>query len=275
MKPLYKPIINYTNLKTKFYKYQGTGNDFIMIDDRAKTFDANNQQLIESLCDRRFGIGADGLILLQNHSSSDFYMQYFNSDGRESSMCGNGGRCIAQFAKDLGVVKDFATFYAIDGIHTASYQDNLVSLQMKDLTQMEVRNDQVFVLNTGSPHFVQFFEYDVDTIDLVNEAKKIRYNNEFATDGINVNFVSIHYNVLKVRTYERGVEDETFSCGTGVTAAAIAYSVFSKNSQSEMEVNIQTKGGNLSVSYLFQNNIYTQVFLKGPATFVFAGEIEI
>jgi diaminopimelate epimerase len=246
-----------------------------MIDDRAKTFDANNQQLIENLCDRRFGIGADGLILLQNHASADFYMQYFNSDGRESSMCGNGGRCIAQFAKDLSVVNDFATFYAIDGIHTASYKNNWVSLQMKDLTQMEVRDNQVFVLNTGSPHYVQFFDYDVDTIDLVNEAKKIRYNNEFAKDGINVNFVSIHDNVLKVRTYERGVEDETFSCGTGVTAAAIAYSVYLKNTQTEMEVNIQTKGGNLSVSYLFQNSEYTKVFLKGPATFVFAGEIEI
>jgi diaminopimelate epimerase len=246
-----------------------------MIDDRAKTFDANNQQLIESLCDRRFGIGADGLILLQNYPTADFYMQYFNSDGHESSMCGNGGRCIAQFAKDLGVVNDFATFYAIDGIHTASYKNNWVSLQMKDLTQMEVRDNQVFVLNTGSPHYVQFFDYDVDTIDLVTEAKKIRYNQEFAEDGINVNFVSIQNNVLKVRTYERGVEDETFSCGTGVTAAAIAHSVFSKNSQSEIEVAIQTKGGNLSVSYLFQNSEYTKVFLKGPATFVFAGEIEI
>ena len=275
MKLHYKPIINYTNLKTKFYKYQGTGNDFIMIDDRTKTFDANNQKLIEDLCDRRFGIGADGLILLQNHASADFYMQYFNSDGRESSMCGNGGRCIAQFAKDLGVVNDFATFYAIDGIHTASYKNNWVSLQMKDLIQIELRDNHVFVLNTGSPHYVQFFEYDVDTIDLVNEAKKIRYNKEFEAQGINVNFVSIHNNVLKVRTYERGVEDETFSCGTGVTAAAIAYSVFSKNTQLEMEVNIQTKGGNLSVSYLFQNNAYQQVFLKGPATFVFAGEIEI
>jgi diaminopimelate epimerase len=262
-------------LKIKFYKYQGTGNDFIIIDDRDKIFDSNNQQLIEHLCNRRFGIGADGLILLQKHDSAHFYMQYFNSDGRESSMCGNGGRCIAQFAKDLNVVNDFATFYAIDGIHTATYQNNLVSLQMKDLEEVETRINNVFVLNTGSPHYVQFFDYDVDAIDLISEAKKIRYDNEFATDGINVNFVSIHNNVLKVRTYERGVEDETFSCGTGVTAAAIAYKLFVLDNSNPLEVDLKTKGGNLSVSYMFNKNKFIQVFLKGPATFVFEGEIEI
>ncbi len=262
-------------MKIKFYKYQGTGNDFIIIDDRDKIFDSNNQQLIEHLCDRRFGIGADGLILLQQHNSANFYMQYFNSDGRESSMCGNGGRCIAQFAKDLNVVKGFATFYAIDGIHTATYQNNLVSLQMKDLDEVEKRINNVFVLNTGSPHYVQFLDCDVDTIDLLVEAKKIRYNSEFAKAGINVNFVSIQNNILKVRTYERGVEDETFSCGTGVTAAAIAYKLFVKNNINHLEVELKTKGGNLSVSYMFNENKYTQVFLKGPAIFVFSGEIEI
>jgi diaminopimelate epimerase len=262
-------------LKIKFYKYQGTGNDFIMIDDRTKTFDANNQMLIESLCNRRFGIGADGLILLQKHENSDFYMQYFNSDGRESSMCGNGGRCIAQSAKDLKIVNETASFFAIDGEHTANYENGLVSLQMMAVNHVESRSNHVFVLNTGSPHFIQFFDQDVDSIDLVAEAKKIRYNTEFAANGINVNFVSIYHDVLKVRTYERGVEDETFSCGTGVTAAAIAYHLFKKDFSNQYHFQIKTKGGNLSVSYLLNENIYTKVFLQGPAKFVFDGEIEI
>lgn len=246
-----------------------------MIDDRNKTFDANNQKLIESLCNRRFGIGADGLILLKNHENADFYMQYFNSDGRESSMCGNGGRCIAEFAKDLNVVIESALFYAIDGVHSANYENGLVSLQMMNVNQVENRANHVFVLNTGSPHYVQFFDQDVDTIDLVTEAKKIRYNSEFTAKGINVNFVSIHHNVLKVRTYERGVEDETFSCGTGVTAAAIAYHLFKKDDAIKHHFQIETKGGNLSVSYLFKENKYTKVFLHGPANFVFDGEIDI
>lgn len=275
MKLLWNPIIYYTNLKIKFYKYQGTGNDFIMIDDRTKTFDANNQKLIESLCDRRFGIGADGLILLQKHENADFYMQYFNSDGRESSMCGNGGRCIAQFAKDLNIVHEKASFFAIDGEHAANYENGLVSLQMMDVKQVDRRANHVFVLNTGSPHFVQFFDQDVDAIDLVAEAKKIRYNSEFASNGINVNFVSIHHEVLKVRTYERGVEDETYSCGTGVTAAAIAYHLYKKDNTEKHHFQIETKGGNLSVNYLFNENKYTNVFLQGPAKFVFEGEIDI
>ncbi|MES2725709.1 MAG: diaminopimelate epimerase [Bacteroidota bacterium] len=260
-------------MKIKFYKYQGTGNDFIMVDDRNKTFDATNQKLIESLCDRRFGVGADGMILLQNHAGADFYMQYFNSDGRESSMCGNGGRCIAQFAKDLKIVADLATFYAVDGEHTVSFKNNWVNLQMMDVAEVQERTNNVFVLNTGSPHYVQFFDVDVDSIDLVTEAKKIRYNEEFADKGINVNFVSVHNNILKVRTYERGVEDETFSCGTGVTAAAIAFHKQSGNN--EPTIQIETKGGNLSVNYLFSNNVFTNVHLNGPATFVYDGEIMI
>ncbi len=244
-----------------------------MVDDRNKTFDATNQKLIESLCDRRFGVGADGMILLQNHAGADFYMQYFNSDGRESSMCGNGGRCIAQFAKDLKIVGDIATFYAVDGEHTVSFKNNWVNLQMMDVAEVQERTNNVFVLNTGSPHYVQFFDVDVDSIDLVTEAKKIRYNEEFADKGINVNFVSVHNNILKVRTYERGVEDETFSCGTGVTAAAIAFHKQSGNN--EPTIQIETKGGNLSVNYLFSNNVFTNVHLNGPATFVYDGEIMI
>lgn len=246
-----------------------------MVDDRNKTFDAANQKLIENLCDRRFGIGADGLILLQNHTGADFYMQYFNSDGRESSMCGNGGRCIAQFAKDLKIVGDSATFYAVDGKHNVSFKNNWVNLQMTDVAEVQERAGNVFILNTGSPHYVQFFNEDVDGIDLVTEAKKIRYNEEFAAKGINVNFVSVYNDVLKVRTYERGVEDETFSCGTGVTAAAIAFHNYTGSKQAAPVVQIQTKGGNLSVNYLFNNNVFTNVHLNGPATFVYDGEIMI
>lgn len=262
-------------MKIKFYKYQGTGNDFIMVDDRNKTFDTGNQHLIESLCDRRFGIGADGMILLQNHPGADFYMQYFNSDGRESSMCGNGGRCIAQFARDLNIVGDTATFYAVDGEHNVSFKNNWVNLQMMDVSSIQERPNNIFVLNTGSPHYVQFFDEDVDSINLVNDAKKIRYNEEFAANGINVNFVSVHNNILKVRTYERGVEEETFSCGTGVTAAAIAFYKYSKIDQTAPNIQIQTKGGNLSVNYLFSKNVFTNVHLNGPATFVYDGEIMI
>jgi diaminopimelate epimerase len=260
-------------LKTKFYKYQGTGNDFILIDDRNKSFDANNQEYIEKLCNRRFGIGADGLILLQNHSNADFFMQYFNSDGKESSMCGNGGRCIAQFAKDLGVIGNETTFFAIDGIHKATFENHLVQLQMKDVNQIESREDEVFVLNTGSPHYVQFFNHDVNKIDLITEAQKIRYNAEFREAGINVNFVNVSaQGELNVRTYERGVEDETYSCGTGVTAAALAYHLFEKANKQTKQTFVKTKGGNLSVSYDFAENSFSEVYLNGPATFVFEGE---
>ena len=145
-------------MQIKFSKYQGTGNDFILLNNLSGSYDALSVDDIKLLCNRRFGIGADGLILLQSHENADFYMQYFNSDGRESSMCGNGGRCIAQFAKDLSIVNETASFFAIDGEHTANYENGLVSLQMMNINQVENRENHVFILNTGSPHFVQFFE---------------------------------------------------------------------------------------------------------------------
>ena len=262
-------------MNIKFFKYQGTGNDFIMIDDRISLFPSeNNTLLIEKLCHRRFGIGADGLILLQKHDSADFTMKYYNSDGRESSMCGNGGRCIAQFAKDLNLVNDRAMFYAVDGYHEADYQNGIVSLLMKDVDSIEKRSDNEFVLNTGSPHYVVFSDVDIDSLDIVGLAKKIRYNDEFAKEGINVNFVNIiSENELKVRTYERGVEDETYSCGTGVTASVLAYS--QRNSISGKPINVQTLGGILSVKYTPNEQTFKQVYLQGPALRVFEGELTL
>ncbi len=262
-------------MNIKFYKYQGTGNDFIMIDDRISLFPSgNNSKLIEQLCHRRFGIGADGLILLQKHESADFHMKYYNSDGRESSMCGNGGRCIAQFAKDLNIVGDKAVFYAVDGYHEAEYQDGFVSLLMKDVDSMEKRSTDEFVLNTGSPHYVIFTHTDIDSLDIVSMAKKIRYNDEFAIDGINVNFVNIVSETeLKVRTYERGVEDETYSCGTGVTACVLAYS--QRNSISGRPITVQTLGGTLSLKYTPNEYSFKQIYLQGPALRVFEGKFEL
>jgi diaminopimelate epimerase len=246
-----------------------------MVDDRISLFPSDdNTHLVEKLCHRRFGIGADGLILLQKHETSDFYMKYYNSDGRESSMCGNGGRCIAQFAKDLNVVGDKAVFYAVDGYHEAEYQNNIVSLLMKDVDSIEKRSNDEFVLNTGSPHYVVFTDADIASLDIVSIAKKIRYNDEFAKEGINVNFVNIFSeNELKVRTYERGVEDETYSCGTGVTASVLAYSL--RNSIEAKPITVQTLGGTLSVKYTPNEYSFKQVYLQGPALRVFEGKFEL
>ena len=207
-------------MKTHFYKYQGTGNDFIMIDDRNATFPIDNHSLVAKLCDRKFGIGADGLILLQKNTTSTFFMYYYNSDGKQSSMCGNGGRCIAAFANHLKIVNDKTTFMAIDGLHEAiisgSGNELFVQLKMQDVIEIKMPTDgYTFILNTGSPHFIKFLSESIDSFQLVEEAKKIRYNSEFKIDGINVNFVNLDgLKKINMRTYERGVEDETLSCGT-------------------------------------------------------------
>jgi diaminopimelate epimerase len=264
-------------MKITFYKYQGTGNDFVMIDNRQNIFPKNNTKLIEQLCDRRFGIGADGLILLENDNLTDFRMVYYNSDGNESSMCGNGGRCLVAFAKKLGVIENKATFIAIDGLHHASIADDgIVSLQMKDVDEVKIENDYVF-LNTGSPHHVTLIE-DLENYDIKNNGAKIRYSDLYGKAGSNVNFVkqlilqdSKQSNHFAVRTYERGVEDETLSCGTGVTAVAIAMNAINKTDATE--INLDVQGGKLKVSFEKENGIYKNVHLIGPAIFVFEGEI--
>jgi diaminopimelate epimerase len=260
-------------MQLRFYKYQGTGNDFVMIDNRSEFFPKEKTQLIEKLCDRRFGIGADGLILLENHAQYDFKMVYYNSDGNESSMCGNGGRCLVAFAKQLGVISEKAAFEAVDGYHFATIDaENTVSLQMKDVVSIKNEANYTF-LNTGSPHHVEIVA-DLKTLDIKSEGAKIRYSDLYGKAGSNVNFVhQLEDDIFAVRTYERGVEDETLSCGTGVTAVAIAMHQTQKTTKNEIQ--LQVEGGTLKVKFEENNGNYSQVFLIGPATFVFEGTIEL
>ena len=256
----------------KFHKYQGTGNDFIFIDNRENNFPKTDIKLIEKLCDRRFGIGADGLILLENDAETDFRMVYYNSDGNPSSMCGNGGRCIVAFAKSLKIIEDQTTFLATDGLHHASILENgIVALQMKDVHEVKMESDYVF-LNTGSPHHVMLVD-DIDNYDVKTNGAQIRYSDLYGKAGSNVNFVKqLSDNHFRLRTYERGVEDETYSCGTGATAVAIAMNAIGKTNSNHIYLDVE--GGKLEVSFEKEDDVYTNVFLKGPATFVFEGEIE-
>lgn len=255
-----------------FYKYQGAGNDFVMIDDRTEFFPIQ-QNIIEHICHRNFGIGADGLILLQNDQNYDFKMLYFNSDGRQSTMCGNGGRCIVRFAEDLRLIQSQTSFNAIDGLHHAFINPEEIQLQMSNVSVVDQFSTHLF-LNTGSPHHVEFVQ-DVDQVKVKNRGAQIRYGSPYFEEGSNVNFVQIlDDQTLKIRTYERGVEDETLACGTGITAAAIAAYVSGKLSVNQ--VNVQAKGGNLQVR--FEENPsrgFENIWLTGPAKFVFKGEIEI
>jgi diaminopimelate epimerase len=248
----------------KFYKYQGTGNDFIMIDNRDLGF-TPNQELIEELCDRQFGIGADGLILLQNDPQYHFNMRYFNADGGESSMCGNGGRCIVAFAHFLGVFTDQCQFTAPDGLHDAQMIGDKVKLKMIDVAEILNHADD-YILNTGSPHYVRFID-QLEDVDVFTQGAAIRYSDIFP-DGINVNFVqAMRGNEIFVRTYERGVEDETLSCGTGVTASSLCYML----KEELNEVDVMVLGGVLKVSANRQGNTFNNIWLQGPAVQVFSG----
>ena len=257
-------------MKINFNKYQGTGNDFVIIDNRDLIFPKNDIDLINKLCDRRFGIGADGLILLENEDYTDFKMIYFNADGIESTMCGNGGRCIVAFAKKLGIINDKTTFTAIDGKHHATINDDdVVSLQMIDVDTITDSKTHLF-LNTGSPHHVEFVD-SVSKIEVKTSGRNIRNGAPYFEEGANVNFAEqISNNTFKVRTYERGVEDETLSCGTGVTAVAIAANVAKKSSENKIQ--LETLGGKLTVSFTKENDVFKNVFLIGEATFVFDGK---
>ena len=257
-------------MQQTFFKYQGTGNDFVMIDNRQQTFNKDDHERIAFLCDRRFGVGADGLILLENHPEYDFKMVYYNADGNESSMCGNGGRCLVAFAKQLGVISDKAVFLAIDGLHHATINGDIVKLQMLDVDTIENHENHVF-LNTGSPHHVQF-ETHIEDFDIKAKGANIRYGEPYNEVGTNVNFVKKQTDTtFKVRTYERGVEDETLSCGTGVTAVAIAMHYMGETNKNHVTLNVE--GGKLEVCFNVENNSYNNVWLIGPATFVFKGNI--
>ncbi len=255
-----------------FSKYQGTGNDFILIDDRAELFPADNQALVAQLCHRRFGIGADGLILLRKDPDYDFRMIYFNADGAEGSMCGNGGRCIVRFAHDLGLFGRETRFRAVDGEHVAVVCEEDIFLKMGEVSSPAEHAPYHF-LNTGSPHVVTFTD-DLTALDIVSDGRAIRYADAFQPGGTNVNFTQVlDDNTLFVRTYERGVEDETYSCGTGVTAAAL---IAHRQFQMPDPVFIQTLGGNLRVSFEARpDGSFTNVYLIGPAKRVFAGQLTL
>lgn len=260
-------------MQLHFYKYQGTGNDFVILDNRSGEWNKLQKEQIQALCNRRFGIGADGLMLLNEKEGFDFEMKYFNADGSESTMCGNGGRCLVKFAYDLGIVKTTYHFLAIDGPHEASVAlDGTVSLKMMDVTGVVQRNGH-FILNTGSPHYVTFSN-DVMREDITKKGREIRYSDAFKEEGINVNFVeqTKEADEIIVRTYERGVEAETYSCGTGVTAAAL---VCYHNDNGFNRVEIKTLGGRLSVDYEKTGTAYNNIWLNGPAQKVFEGTIQL
>ena len=256
----------------EFYKYQGTGNDFVMIDNRQGHFPKDNIAYISHLCHRRFGIGADGLILLENDEATDFRLVYYNADGNQSSMCGNGGRCIVAFANSLNIIENNTAFIAIDGLHHATISDDgIVSLQMKDVSDIKITTDYVF-LNTGSPHHIEMVE-NLAQLEVAELGAKIRYSDLYKNEGSNINFVKqLSDNSFAVRTYERGVEDETLSCGTGATAVAIAMNAIGNTNSNSIE--IQVEGGKLEVSFNKIGDNYSNVFLKGPAVFVYKGTIQ-
>lgn len=255
-----------------FYKYQGTGNDFVMVDNRNRSFPIDSS-LIEHLCHRRFGIGADGLILLESEPGYDFKMVYFNSDGNPSSMCGNGGRCIVSFAAFLGISGKICRFLAVDGEHLASVDGERVSLKMKDVLSIE-KGDDFYFLDTGSPHYVKLVD-DIENLEVDKAGKAIRYSDRFREKGTNVNFIKGYGSHIFVRTYERGVEDETYSCGTGVTAAGIVASLSGLVS-SQTDCQVKTLGGNLNVSFKrISDNEFKDIWLSGPAVQVFKGEVNV
>ncbi len=256
-----------------FYKYHGTGNDFIIIDNRKNKVELTKQQ-VHKLCERHFNIGADGLMLMNESTDYDFEMKYYNADGDEGSMCGNGGRCMVQFAYDTGLHKREYHFVACDGEHVAFIEDNgWIDLKMKDVNGIETYDFNDSILDTGSPHYVKSVS-NIWNYDVVREGKEIRYNHHFKAKGINVNFVEAgEESVITVRTYERGVEEETLSCGTGVTASAL---VFAHNDNGFNHVNVKTRGGNLAVEFeRTGEKSFTNIWLCGPAALAFKGSIEI
>jgi len=262
-------------MKVGFEKYQGNGNDFIIVDDREGLFNAS-EEIVSHLCDRRFGIGADGLMLIRESRKADFEMLYFNSDGNPGTMCGNGGRCIAAYVCSKEISTKDMIFDAVDGLHQAVVNNEDaegvlfdVSLQMQPVTKV-VERENSYVLDTGSPHYVEFVAC-ADSVDVFQKGQQIRYSDEFKPGGTNVNFVQINENILYVRTYERGVEDETLSCGTGVTASAMA--AFLETGIEDWR--IKTRGGDFKVSFYWDGSRFTDVWLRGPARLVYKGEIEI
>lgn len=261
-------------MQFSFKKYQGTGNDFVIIENRNELFDKSNIEVIKHICSRKFGIGSDGLILIENHSEYDFNMVFFNPDGSQS-FCGNGSRCAVQFAYDLGIItKKHTEFISTDGWHEAYVlESNIIKLKMNNVTTIDSQSNFDF-MDTGSPHYIAF-KSNLNELDIIIEGSKVRYDKAYESiGGTNVNFIEEKRNSYQVRTYERGVENETLSCGTGVTACALSIAL--KNNLDSEEVAIQTKGGNLSVSFKKVNSTnFKDIWLQGAATFVFDGVITL
>lgn len=259
-----------------FFKYHGTGNDFVVINNTSGEFDKLTNEDIHYICKRHIGVGADGLILLSRSFRHDFKMQYFNSDGKLGSMCGNGGRCASAFAKLEGLIGENAVFETNDGIHTACVdENNNVLLSLNDVENINKLSDNRYYLDTGSPHYVEFVNECLDKNKFKEKAVKIRNDKSINEAGCNVNFVKIEDDTLKVLTFERGVEDYTLSCGTGVTAAALAYASFSNKNKESVETNIITAGGSLKVFFKVNEGLFSDIFLSGPATPVFSGVITL
>tara|TARA_B100001109_G_C18846417_1_gene467062 strand:- start:603 stop:1415 length:813 start_codon:yes stop_codon:yes gene_type:complete len=257
-------------MELRFFKYQGTGNDFIMLNGMENQVELSKQQ-VRKFCHRRFGIGADGLIILKPHAEFNFEMDYYNADGSQS-FCGNGSRCAQAFARALGIISDKSTFWAIDGAHEGKYDGKWYATKMHDVSKVKLIGED-FLIDTGSPHYIQFVS-QLDELDVYEAGRTIRYSKPFAKEGVNVNFISLIDGVLHVRTYERGVEAETYSCGTGVTASAIAY--LHKHQLWDKEVPIETKGGRLKIMLNREDECsFKQVWLCGPAEKVFEGVLHL
>ena len=240
-----------------------------MIDNRTKIFPKDEINKILQISDRHFGIGADGIILIENDDNFDFKMIYFNADGSQT-FCGNGARCAVAFAKYLNIIQQKTTFLAVDGKHFAEIKDDIISLQMINVDDIKVNENSVF-MHTGTQHHVEMVK-ELENYPVFENGKKIRNSYDFP--GSNVNFVQqLNDTTFRVRTYEKGVEDETLACGTGVTAVAIA--MHKTNKTKSNSISLPVEGGNLEVSFDENNGVYTNVFLKGPAKFVFKGEIDI
>ena len=257
-------------MKLHFFKYQATGNDFVLMDNRDGGLSFSKAE-IEKICDRKFGVGADGLMLIEKHPTLDFNLAYYNSDGSQS-LCGNGSRAAVHFASTLGVLNGKTTFNAYDGAHGAELlPSGIVRLKMNDVSAIQKIGEDYFI-NTGSPHYIRFVT-NIKDYPVYEEGKKIRYSDTYKPSGTNVNFVELlPDNTIFVRTYERGVEDETLSCGTGVTAAALAASFKGYSSP----ISIKTLGGDLSVEFKTGQTVtFQEIYLVGPAKMVFEGHLEL
>ena len=255
-----------------FNKYEGTGNDFIIVENSTRLLDHNDNNIFKKLCDSRFGIGADGLILIEESPGYDFRMLYYNADGSPGEMCGNGGRCAAHFVMKHFTGSRDLSFLAGDGPHTARVAgDDFIEISVRDVTEARKTPDGILV-NTGVPHLVIFAD-DTELADFVTFARGLRYSPRYAPEGVNVNLATVTDNGLTIRTYERGVEDETLSCGTGATASVIAAALTGKIVTGDARVSV--RGGELQIRYVNDGEGASEIFLAGPATFVFSGEIEI